>query len=577
MKRTAVVFAFAILSVVMLLSSSLKVEPAFAQDAGYGISFVAHQVEIMYSGHLAVEDTINFTGNAQGSFLIGFPYKYGPYVIKALAFDSTEILNVTLGVQLPGPNAFYGASVALPVGVQTISVIFLLSNQLVTQTKTGFSIDFPAYPTLVTDVAMCNVSLVIPPTAENITLTKSDGTTSATSYSAVDLAAFTSSPGNATFDVPPGYIQITDLQTLDRQITVDAAGAVTCSDSYRLANNGLGNITSITFNMPAGASNIIGKDQLGRNLTVAVFSDSDGNPLANATLILPLKQFETYVLTLEYTLPRTVPKQTTLFTLNLDLFSNIFYYVDQASISVNPPEGARFTSPVLSPTGSSFTLDRNIFQQTLTIERAGASFVDGITPMANKFSTTFDFNPLWIPFWPTLWMWTLAAIGFVVAFILRRPKAQAEPKIVVPKLSGGISPDKLGTFADEYEERNRIASELKSLDNRAQKGRITRRRYKVQRRTLEIRLSTLSQSIKDLEELLRSAGGNYADLVRQLEAAEKETEELETNMNAAEVRQKRGELSLEESKKLQNDYQRRKEKADMKVNGILLRLREEIH
>jgi chromosome segregation ATPase len=94
---------------------------------------------------------------------------------------------------------------------------------------------------------------------------------------------------------------------------------------------------------------------------------------------------------------------------------------------------------------------------------------------------------------------------------------------------------------------------------------------------LEARLETLSQNIKTQKELLRSAGGSYADLVRQLENAEMQIEEVETNTSSIEARHSRGELSLEEYKKLQVDYQRRKEKAETTINGILLRLREEIH
>lgn len=165
----------------------------------------------------------------------------------------------------------------------------------------------------------------------------------------------------------------------------------------------------------------------------------------------------------------------------------------------------------------------------------------------------------------------------MILIVWKRPRTEAAQKIFVPKWSAGVSPDQLATFADTYKEKNRTVSELKSLEYRAQKGRIPRRRYKVQKRTLETRLETLSQNINTLKESLRSAGGSYADLVRQLENAEMQIEEVETNTSSIESRHSRGELSLEEYKKLQADYQRRKEKAETTINGILLRLREEIH
>jgi hypothetical protein len=64
--------------------------------------------------------------------------------------------------------------------------------------------------------------------------------------------------------------------------------------------------------------------------------------------------------------------------------------------------------------------------------------------------------------------------------------------------------------------------------------------------------------------------------MRQLEIAETEINEVEANIKSIEARHSRGELSLEAHRKLLSDYQRRKEGAGTTINGILLRLREEI-
>jgi len=93
---------------------------------------------------------------------------------------------------------------------------------------------------------------------------------------------------------------------------------------------------------------------------------------------------------------------------------------------------------------------------------------------------------------------------------------------------------------------------------------------------LEVRFDALSKDIAELRGIFRSAGGNYASLIRQLDAAETELNEVETNIKSVEARHRRGAISLEEYKKLLADYQRRKEKAETTVNGILLRIREEI-
>ena len=147
---------------------------------------------------------------------------------------------------------------------------------------------------------------------------------------------------------------------------------------------------------------------------------------------------------------------------------------------------------------------------------------------------------------------------------------------MLQKTATGISTERLEHFADTYEEKIKVTSEIKSLNYRARKGRIPRQRYKVQLRTLEVRLATLTKHVEDLKDLMRKAGGNYAELVRQLETAENTISEADSELNSIETRKNKGEISLEEYKKLQSDYQRRKEKAETSINGILLRLREEL-
>ncbi len=75
---------------------------------------------------------------------------------------------------------------------------------------------------------------------------------------------------------------------------------------------------------------------------------------------------------------------------------------------------------------------------------------------------------------------------------------------------------------------------------------------------------------------MRAAGGQYADLMRQLEVAETEINEVEINIKNIDSRHERGELSLEAYRKLLADYERRRDKARTTISGILFRLREEI-
>jgi hypothetical protein len=578
-KKTTAIFTLVIFSLVIFLPFSLSIHSVSAQGAEYSIQHVDHQVEVMYSGHVVIRDTIQVTGQLTEGFWIGFPYKYGAYVLKGMAYTANNTLPISLSVPFEGQAGFYGAKISFPQGSpQVFTVIFILSNDLVSYDSTSqvFTVDFPAYPGFAKEAASVNVTLVVPEGAANVAITKNDGIIGTANFVKNNLAAFTYSPATAAFQ-PFGTIQIIDITELDRIITISPVGDIVSSDSYRITNKSPDSLGSLGVSLPLAASNIVGKDEFGRTLTTEVLSSSGSIQLLNVTFISTLDSSESTLMTVEYTLPKLSPEQATNFVLNFDLFPHFNYYVDTASVTIIPPEGARFLTPQLSSIYPSSTLRREIFQETLSINRQGVSYIDYIYPSENVSQIAYDYDPLWLSFRPTLWVWALTVVGCIIVAFWRRPKPSAPPRIIVPKLTVGLSPNHVRAFSEAYEEKSRITSELKSLDVRAQKGKIPRRRYKVQRRALEVRFETLSKNITELKSLFRSAGGNYAALVRQLDVAETELNEVETNSKNIETRHRRGELSLEEYKRSLADYQRRKEKAETTVNGILLRLREEIH
>ena len=576
MKRAAAVIVLIVFSVAILLPFSLNTPTVLAQD-NYTIQRVDHEVEIMYSGHVVIRDTIHVSGQLTGDFLIGFPYKYGSYVLKGMAYDdNNNIYALSLGVQLADRTGFYVAKASFPQGApQVFTVVFILSNSLLSQDLNAnvFTLDFPAYPSFAKEVARCNVALTLPQAPPTITVTKDDGEVSTTIFVKENLPAFTYSPAVATFSLPQGSLQIITLKELNRQIIIGPAGDIVASDSYSITNNSPSSLGSLKIGLPLDASNIVAGDEFGRTLTTDVLTSSGNTHFVNVTFISSIPSGTSTQLVAEYTLPRA--SATPHFTLNVELFPEFDYYVEAAAVTFVPPEGARFIEPQLSAIGFS-SLIREIFQETLSISREGVSKIDYAVVSEDVLQITYDYNPLWLSFRPTLWIWTLAVIGCVIVAVWKRPKASTPLRIATPEASIRLSPEHVRAFTEAYDEKSRLTSELKTLEARAQKGKIPRRRYKVQRRTLEVRLENIFKNIAGLKKIFRSAGGNYANLVRQLDVAETELVKIETNTRTIEVRHRKGALPLEAYKKSQADYQRRKEKAEATINGILLRLREEI-
>ncbi len=568
---------FMVFSVAVLLPFLFCTQTVLAQDDSYTIERVDHQVEVMYSGHVVIRDTIYVTGQLTDGFLIGFPHKYGSYVLKAVAYDDNNVFPVSLGVQLGGQSGFYGAKISFPQETpQVFTVVFILSNSLVSQDADDFTLDFPAYPSFVKVAAQCNTVVTLPDGAQNVTVTKNDGAVQANSFVKSNLAAFTYSPATATFSLSTGNLQLITISKLNRQVTINPIGNIAVSDSYRITNNSTSSISSLKIGLPLDALNIAAKDEFGRSLTTEVTTSNDSIRFVNVTLISSLNSGASILLLVDYTLSTASSEQTTHFTLNFDIFPALNYYVDTITVNFIPPEGAKFLEPQLSALDPSLSLTREAFQETLSISREGVSNIDYAVPSEHDLQITYDYNPLWLSFRPTLWMWTIAAVGTVIIAAWRRPKAAAPRRVAAPKASINFSPDHVRTFNEAYEEKNRLTLELKSLEARAQKGKIPRRRYKVQRNTLKARLDTLTKNIVELKTIFRSAGGIYADLARQLDNAENELITIATSTRTIEVRHSKGELPLEAYKKALADYQRRKEKAEATINGILLRLREEI-
>jgi hypothetical protein len=573
MKSITAIFVVAVFSLAIFLPFALNMDAVSAQTSSYSIKSVDHQIEVMYSGQVVIRDTIQVTGQLTDGFLIGFPEKYGTRILKSVAYDENGLLPMTLDVPFQGHSDLYGASVSFPhESPQAFTVIFILSD-LVHQNNSlnAAAVEFPAYPSLAKEAANCNVALVLPDFAYSITLVKNDGTLSTTNYAKQNLAAFTWSPANATFYMPTGILQLFSVTNLNRVITLSPVGDVVASDSYRIVNNGNDSLVALGVDVPLEASNIVGKDEYGKNLTAEVLGTGSTAPfqLVNLTLPLPLAKDQFKLLTVEYTLPQVPSEQFTNFALNFDIFPYFDYYITEASVVIIPPESAHFIT--IDPSAS---LNKDGFQETLTINKTGVSHIDLDIP-SEASQITYSYNPLWLSFRPTLWVWALAAVGSITVAYWRRAKTSTPPKTATPKLSMSLSPSNIRAFTDAYEEKNRIILELKLLDERAQKGKISRRRYKVQKRKLTARLDLLSKNIAELKAIFRGAGGNYASLIRQLDSAETELNEVETKIKNVEARHRNGVVSLEEYKKSLADYQRRKEKTETATNGILLRIREE--
>ena len=570
MKRIVPLFALGVLSLAVFLTFTFSTCTVLAQSAGYHIENIDHQMEVMYSGHIIIRDTIHVTGQLTDGFLIGFPKKYGAHVLKGVAYDENYVLPMSLDVAFEGHNEIYGARINFPQGnPQIFTVTFVLSNNLIHQNTSlsAVAVEFPAYPSVAKKAARCNVTLTLPDFASGVKVSKDDGSAATTNFVKEDLAAFTKSQAVVSFSMPAGILQIFTVTNLDRVTTISPAGDVVAFDSYRIKNNSNDSLVAFGADVPLDAANLVGRDEFGKNLMTEILGTGSTFHLVNVTLIQPLTKGQSTTLTVEYTLPRLSSEQLAVFALDFDLFPYLDYYVKEGAVTIIPPEGALFLHD------HSASLNKNGFQEILTFNKEGICHIDLDVP-SDSVQIKYTYNPLWLSFRPTMWVWLLVTVGCMIVALWKRPNISTS-KIAVSKTPIDHRSDRVRAFTEDYEEKNRITFELGLLDAKARKGKIPRRQYKKQLRKLEARSSIISKDIAESKGVFLSAGGNYASLIRQLDGAETELKTVERKIKDAEARNRSGVTSSGEYKKELADYQQRKDNSEALITGILLRLREE--
>ena len=192
-KRVHAVFMIAVFFLLVFLPIVLPSGTVSAQSTGYSIDKVDHSIEVMYSGQVVVRDTIHVSGQVTDGFMIGLPAQYSTDVLKVIAYDSNNVYSVNVGVPLGDQSGFYGIQVNFNGNSPSVfTVTFVLSNSLITDLTGGnYSLNFPAYPSLTQDVGSANVTLTLPATSGNLTITKNDGAVNETNYVTQNLAAYT--------------------------------------------------------------------------------------------------------------------------------------------------------------------------------------------------------------------------------------------------------------------------------------------------------------------------------------------------------------------------------------------------
>jgi len=572
-KRTPLILILLILTLIALneIIANTRATPSDSLKI-----HINRSAQIETDGALIINDTIELSADADTSlnpithFMIGLPTNYGHNLFSIFAYDNIGKLNVTTNVPL---HSFYGVdlkfrdAVDLPkTGPYTFTVVYVLSG-LVRLEGAEFNMSLSLFPILEKEIDLCNLTVVLPPRTvyTNSSLHFDNTTITTTRYSyqilnrtEINLRPFTNQTSWITFkhSGQPKEFSIIELNQLLREITLNPFGDLLVSDHYQLTNRGE-SLSEISFNIPRNATEISAQDVYGSLGQPRIETETDTFKPVFVSLREALKRDETTKLTLNYRLPfNTYVKQHSFedYALTLDFLNFTRNTARKVIVKVNLPEGAE---PQASP------------KSTKDIPKGETVFTN-VTRFDNlNFDLGYRYSIFWTSFRPVTWVGVSAIIFSSVLFL----RSGAKPAIVVAP----VHLETLRRFVDEYGEKTRITLELESMERQVKSGKLSKRRYRLRRISLDNRLSKLQKELGDLRSKIESAGGRYANSMRQLEVAEAELETLRGDIERLEARYRRKELSTEAYRRLLDEYDRRRERTENTISGVVLRLREELH
>jgi len=533
-------------------------------------------IQIEDGGALLMNDTFTFSsdlGNIArplNGFDVGIPAAYRDALAYLFAYDAAGRLPARLDVAaegggFPWVNVSFSQSVDVSNGRQYDFTLVYVFSGLVNANQTFIHADFPAYPILAEEVSFCNVTVILPEGAVfNSTSSPFINMTTDSRqilYSErAPLEPYSNVSSWVKFKAPD--FVLLQIDEWRREIQIDGLGGLAATDYYQVVNKGDRYLLRILFVLPANASGVSVQDVYGAVTGVAV-RDRGGFVEADITLRETLTKGQKVKLLVAYKLPfwRYVTQRGWQdYVINVSLSRPNDWILSRYAVTVSLPEGGELQASSKTP----YQLEREGFLVKVKFTEANVTRFHEAS-----ISLQYRYLILWASLRPTLWVGTIAVLIVSVFFVRRAPKPET---VAVVALSSGV----LRRFVDTYEERQRLRSELESLEQRVQKGKMSRRRYRLQKSSLDGRLSKLQKDMLELRGEITAAGGRYSERMRHLETAETEIETLDRDIARVEVRFQRREISSEARSRLLDEYNRIRERAENTTEEILLRLREEI-
>ena len=592
------------LATLILLNANATTIKTTVQASPLGnvqVDQVDHTVKILEGGSVAINDTVKLSAirnTTLAQYSIGFPYGYKTSLAYVFAFNTSnpsQTFNTSLDTGLGSSIGYYGVTVAFPNGGIQLSadqslrftVVFVFSDIISSSTTTAPSetppydnvtqpvstVDFPVFPSLIQNVSLVDVTVITPPNTVyagssfpfqywrgsvdggqivNLTSRSLEGLTSAPGW-----LNFTSSTGSA--------YRVVTIDDLERHAEVDGQGNIFVTYIYAITSKTPQTVAGILLSLPSGASNVTAYNAQGNSIASTLANEN--TTTYSVSFGFSLQQGNSTQFKLTYFLPSSNYLNKTGisdFDLNLPITKGLDRVAGKLTFKISLPEGASIKE---YPSIKEYGLQKEALQEAILLSAYNVSSYSNL-----ELRMTYVYSVFWASFRPTLWMTTIVAIAVAVALLWQRPKPSL-PSLI---LGVAVKPQTLKSMVSSYEERTKILAELESIERQAQKGKLPRRRYKIRKRMLESQLSRLDRELVDLKQRVKSVGPKYSEILKELDITEAELEGVEAEVKRVEGRYRSGAITLDAYRRLQDQLNKRREKAKTTIDGALLRLSEGI-
>ncbi|MHA1731047.1 MAG: hypothetical protein ACTSU5_03850 [Promethearchaeota archaeon] len=439
-----------------------------------------------------------------------------------------------------------------------------------TETSQDFVLETILFPPTVLDCGVSTATFVFPKDSD-ITSSSPESTTdneNILTYNYNNITKFTTTP--ARFEYSYTTSTILQLQSLDREISVDTWGHLSVAEYHVIQNLGTVSVSSFVIQIPEDASSVQLSDDLGGISGFSVESDANADGTKNVTINLKSNRAEigggTYFrYNLAYNLPLDENFQSSWYTHAFEINSYLSKYQFL---------GTHETTKIILIGGDEVLSVEPEPDQIISVGNNIALVYesDYVSALHEKdVRVLFKVDPYQVLLRPLLFIFLLAVIstGYVV---LRKGMKRGREFGILEDLE--IPKRELREFVKLYEEKNALILEMDTVSEDIRRKKVRKKQGVRALKEAQSKIKEVEFEIAPLKDVLLLSDPRIVKILDRLEYLETERVSLKDSIKLLEQRYRRGKLQSRASfERLRDDLNKRIEKIQKTVDRSVSELK----